>query len=164
MHINWSNCIPNMSTSWDNLSYAICKQQGADQHAHLISAFVVCCPESITPVVAISEISRLYLASVAEQTSLSLCWSHNHLRQIFSWRGSYEHCGCCPCTRQSQLPFRYATDPIMQISSKKQHSDALIHVCQVYFSILINWTSPFPVLGVSGVLFHFYSISNRYFC
>ena len=31
-------------------------------------------------------------------------------------------------------------------------------------SILINWTSPFPVLGVSGVLFHFYSISNRYSC
>ena len=31
-------------------------------------------------------------------------------------------------------------------------------------SILINWTSPFPILGVSGVLFHFYSILNRYFC
>ena len=27
-------------------------------------------------------------------------------------------------------------------------------------SILISWTSPFPILGVSGVLFHFYSISN----
>ena len=23
-------------------------------------------------------------------------------------------------------------------------------------SILINWMSPFPILGVSGVLFHFY--------
>ena len=31
-------------------------------------------------------------------------------------------------------------------------------------SILINWTSPFPILGVPGVLFHFYSISNRYSC
>ena len=31
-------------------------------------------------------------------------------------------------------------------------------------SILISWTSPFPILGVSGVLFHFYSISNRYSC
>ena len=32
------------------------------------------------------------------------------------------------------------------------------------FPILINWTSPFPILGVSGVLFHFYSISNRNSC
>ena len=31
-------------------------------------------------------------------------------------------------------------------------------------SILINWTSPFPILGVYGVFFHFYSISNRYSC
>ena len=30
-------------------------------------------------------------------------------------------------------------------------------------SILINWTSPFPILGVSGVFFIFiFSISNRY--
>ena len=29
-------------------------------------------------------------------------------------------------------------------------------------SILIIWMSPFRILGVSGVLFHFYTISNRY--
>ena len=28
-------------------------------------------------------------------------------------------------------------------------------ICLVDFSILINWTSPFSVLGVYGVLFHF---------
>ena len=27
---------------------------------------------------------------------------------------------------------------------------------------LIYWTSPFPILGLAGELFHFYSISNRY--
>ena len=27
--------------------------------------------------------------------------------------------------------------------------------------LLIKWTSPFPVLGVSGALFHFYSIHDR---
>ena len=26
----------------------------------------------------------------------------------------------------------------------------------VELSIFINWSSPFPILGVSGVLFHFY--------
>ena len=33
----------------------------------------------------------------------------------------------------------------------------LTHICLVDPSILINWTSPFPMLGVSHVLFHFYS-------
>ena len=37
-------------------------------------------------------------------------------------------------------------------------------ICQADLSILINWTSPFPNLGVSGVLFHFHSILNRNSC
>ena len=37
----------------------------------------------------------------------------------------------------------------------------LTHLCLANFPILINWMSPFPILGLSGVLFHFYSISNR---
>ena len=37
----------------------------------------------------------------------------------------------------------------------------LIHICLVAPSILINWTSPFPNLGMSGVHFHFYFISFR---
>ena len=47
----------------------------ADQPAHpcsLISTFVVHCLDSIIPLVSITEISSLYLASVAEQASLSL--------------------------------------------------------------------------------------------
>ena len=54
--------------------------KGADQPAHphsLISAFVVCCLNSIIPRVSISEISSIYLASVAEQAGLSLTLSEN---------------------------------------------------------------------------------------
>ena len=40
----------------------------------------------------------------------------------------------------------------------------LTHICPVEFSIVIKWTSPFPVLGMSGVLFHFYSIFDRNSC
>ena len=40
----------------------------------------------------------------------------------------------------------------------------LTHICPVDFSILNDWTSPFPNLGVFRVLFHFYSISNRNSC
>ena len=52
--------------------------KGADQPAHLrslISTFVVRCLDSTTPLVVIFEISRLQLASVAEQLGLNLTWS-----------------------------------------------------------------------------------------
>ena len=52
--------------------------KGADQPAHprsLISAFVVRCLDSIIPLLAIAEISRLKLGSVAEQAGSSLTWS-----------------------------------------------------------------------------------------
>ena len=52
--------------------------KGADQPAHtrsLISTFIVRCLDSILPILAISEISRLLLVSVAEQVRLSLIWS-----------------------------------------------------------------------------------------
>ena len=48
--------------------------KGADPRS-LISTFVVCCLDSIVPLVSISEISSLYLASVAEQAGFCLTWS-----------------------------------------------------------------------------------------
>ena len=38
----------------------------------------------------------------------------------------------------------------------------LTYICLEHPSFLTNWTSPFPILGVSGVLFHFNYISNRF--
>ena len=40
----------------------------------------------------------------------------------------------------------------------------LTHICLMDFPILINWTSPFRILGVSGVLFLVYFISIRNSC
>ena len=34
----------------------------------------------------------------------------------------------------------------------------------MYFPILINWTSPFPILGLLGGIFYFYSNFKRNFC
>ena len=51
--------------------YATCEQQ---RHS-LISPFVVHCLDGILPLVSISEISSLYLASVAAQAGLCLTWS-----------------------------------------------------------------------------------------
>ena len=48
---------------------------------------VVRCLDSIIPLVSISKISSLYLASVVAQFSLSLLWLQTR-RQVFSWRGS----------------------------------------------------------------------------
>ena len=55
--------------------FAICKQQRRRSACRLISAFVVRCLDSIIPLVSISEISSLYLASVAAQAGLSLTLS-----------------------------------------------------------------------------------------
>ena len=52
--------------------------KGADQPAHLrslISPFVVCCIGSMMCILAISKVSRLQLASLAEQASLNLTCS-----------------------------------------------------------------------------------------
>ena len=58
------------------MSYA--NNKGADQPAHprsLMSAFFVLCLDSIISLDSIAEIPRLWLASIAEQASLSLTWS-----------------------------------------------------------------------------------------
>ena len=43
-------------------------------------------------------------------------------------------------------------------------SHSLSHLCRMYFPILINWTSPFPILWLLGGIFHFYSSFERNFC
>ena len=54
-------------------------------HAIAICEQQRCCLASIIPLVSISKISSLYLASVAAQASLSL----KPRRQVFSWQGAY---------------------------------------------------------------------------
>ena len=57
------------------MSYFICEQQRRRSACASANAFVVRCLDSIISLDYIAEISRLLLASVAEQTSLSLTWS-----------------------------------------------------------------------------------------
>ena len=69
-----------------NLFMPYANNEGTDQPAHprnLISTFVVRCLDSIIPLVSISEISNLYLASVAAQADLSLPWSQTP-KTVFS--------------------------------------------------------------------------------
>ena len=63
--------------SWENLFLPYATNKGADKPAHprsLISACVVRSLDSTIPLVSISKISSLYLASVAAQAGLSLPW------------------------------------------------------------------------------------------
>ena len=46
--------------------------------------------------------------------------------------------------------FRICDDALVRLKSS-----TLIRICQVDPSILMNWTGPFPILGVSGVFFIF---------
>ena len=80
------------------MSYA--NNKGADQPAHqhsLIIAFIVHCLDSIIPLVSISEISSLYLTSVAAQAGLchlvanledrfSRDEAHSPLHQSVTWK------------------------------------------------------------------------------
>ena len=82
----------NGATSRENLFMSYANNIGADQPAHsrsLISAFVVRCLDSIIPLVSISEISSVYLASVAEQAGLSLPWSQTPKTGFFVTRLIY---------------------------------------------------------------------------
>ena len=52
--------------------------KGADQPAHprsLISTFIVRCLDCMICILALSNVSRYWLASVAEQAGLNLTWS-----------------------------------------------------------------------------------------
>ena len=88
--------------------------KGADQPAHprsLISAFVVCCLNSIMSILAIDKISRLWLVFVAEQAGLSLTWSQTPrtgflmtrlIKHFFNaWIGRGETLACHRCGLRS---------------------------------------------------------------
>ena len=80
------------------MSYA--NNKGTDQPAHprsLISAFVVCCLDSIIPLVPISELSSLYLASVAEKAGLSQPWSQTP-------KTDFTAAGVVPCGGRKTSP------------------------------------------------------------
>ena len=40
----------------------------------------------------------------------------------------------------------------------------LIHLCRMYFPTHINCKSSFPIIGLFGGIFHFYSYFKRSFC
>ena len=74
--------------------YAYANNKGADQPAHprsLISAFVVRCLDSTMPLVSISEISSLYLASVTAQAGLCLTWSQTSKASFLVTRLNYSN-------------------------------------------------------------------------
>ena len=92
------------ATSWENLFLQYANNKGADQPAlprSLIITFFVRYLDSIIPLVSLSEISSLQLASVAAQGGMSLPWSQTPRmrrmicafvvriwqKQLFSWRG-----------------------------------------------------------------------------
>ena len=89
-----SNCWQSIwTTSWENLFMQYANNKGADQPAHscsLISTFVVCCLDSIIPLVSKSQITSLYLDSVPAQADSSLAWSETP-KIGFSHDRQYNH-------------------------------------------------------------------------
>ena len=97
----------NWATSWENLFMLHANNKDTDQPAHplsLISAFVVRFIDSIIPLASLSNISRLCLASVAEQAGLCLTWSQTpktgflvtRLIYFGTWFGALPFTFCWP--------------------------------------------------------------------
>ena len=54
---------------------------------------------------------------------------------------------------------------VSKLQNRMEHSgQKLTLICLVDLSILIYWTSPFPILGVTGLRFNFFSMLNRNSC
>ena len=94
---------------------------------------------------------------------------------IISWAGSnylYYHLELQLIQWWSILCLVYQTSSAHQLSISKiklslinlKEVSVTTHICLVDSSILINWTCPFPVLGMPGALLHFDSISDSYSC
>ena len=50
----------------------------------------------------------------------------------------------------------------LSLSLSLSHSISLLtHICRMDLSILIIWTSPFRILGVSDLFYHLYLILDR---
>ena len=87
-------CISNWATPWENLFIPYANNKVADQPAHpgcLIRAFTVRYLDSVILLLAVPQISRLYLASVAEQAGLSLTWSCNSKDRFSQYRLFFVH-------------------------------------------------------------------------
>ena len=139
------------------LAYA--NNKGANQPAlqrSLISAFVVCCLDSIISLDSLSAILWLSLVCVAEQARFS-----RDEAQVWVGCNNFHKISARWFLIRS-VPWQNHFPEAMQMSLYGKLG--LTHICLVDPSILIIWTSPFPTLGVSCVLFHFYSISKRYSC
>ena len=80
-------------------------------------------------------------------------WPHCSFQKCFVWNN---YVSFIP-TRRKILLCTYSQIVDFSINS-------LTHLCRMYFPILINWTSPFPILGLLGGIFHFYSNFKRHFC
>ena len=136
----------NWATSWENLFMPYANNKGADQPAHmrsLISAFVVCCLYSIISLVSITEISSLYLASVAAQASLCLTWSKTPKTGFLMMRLNYCNDPECWTTRTNYCKYcNFLLCQTIKCEKKKNKelfSFELVHMQKKKKKIICEW-------------------------
>ena len=111
------------ATTWENQFIPYANTKDADQPAHphsLISGFVICCLDSIIPLVL-----KTLAISVAEQASLTLNWSQTPENR-FSHDGTQR--------KKRQRSFRKQT---MWCGGTAWQENFLTHICLVDNSIII---------------------------
>ena len=66
---------------------------------------------------------------------------------------------CCSCDWRFKGYLKFC---LLQVNLTG--CNPLTHLFRMYFPILIDWTSQFPILWLLGGIFHFYSNFKRKFC
>ena len=102
-------------------------------YARLISTFIFCCLDSIMPIVSISEISRLYPASVAEKAGLCLTWS-----QTTEDRYSHAYHLSRPMTKPTKWHVRPATTQI-SLGIRSVWSESSLSAWRKFGSLATHW-------------------------
>ena len=158
------------ATSWENLFMSYANNKDADQPAYplsLISVFVIRCLDSI-------KLPFFYIRNLKPLANLCGCAARDQFDSYLDANPEDRFSRDDGYVKKGLFLRQFLYIPDIWYTVKKRYflgmikticttillyyrQNSLTHICLVDPSILINWTSPFPILGVSGVLFHFYS-------
>ena len=146
------------ATSWENLFMSYANNKGAEQPAHLrslISPFVVCCLDSLISLISISEISSLHLASVAEQTGLSLTRSKtpktDFLVTRLKWLLEHNAHAIFPPARYRSCPINHGSCVRQPQRRKTRH---FVNITNPFFFKLYDYIWHCPKTFVRIAHFH----------
>ena len=185
IHAVWSESSLSARRKLGSLATHWAHSEHSDQSGRTATLLVLSCRGSFVYMLRISTITLFsFINEPGHYKTNAMTCAQRRLRPVWSetslpaWKDLQKHTsrilmrlGECPgwsvSLRWAQRSFCWFCRALAQIISQNVGSGSKVsraqepQICLVDFSILTNWTSPLPILAFSGVLFHFYLISNE---